>query len=67
MKSIALGYLGLDEETIENVDAAKKDDVEAYNREIIKIWQYGNSGHNQKKVCMPLKTHCDDPPPTILQ
>ena len=43
MKSIALGYLDLDEETMENVDGAKKDDVEAFNREILKQWEYGNS------------------------
>ena len=39
MKSIALGYLGLDDETIENLEAKTKDDVHAFNREILKSWE----------------------------
>ena len=31
MKSIALGYLDLDKEMIQNLDAINKDDVEAFN------------------------------------
>ena len=50
MKSIALGYLDLDEETIKNLEEENKNDVEAFNREVLKKWEYKNNGSNQVKV-----------------
>ena len=50
MKSIALAFLGLDDEIIGNLDDAKKDDFEAFNREVLKQWEYKNIGSNHVKV-----------------
>ena len=50
MESIALGYLGIEEETIKNFKAEKRDDAEAFNRSVIRRWAYKNSGPSQKQV-----------------
>ena len=50
MKSIAEGYFELNEETVKNLETENKDNVEAFNREVIKKWEYTNSCDNQVKV-----------------
>ena len=50
MKSIALGYLDLDEETIKNLDDTNKDDVEGFNRDVLKMWENKNYGRNEVQV-----------------
>ena len=57
MKSIALGYLDLDEETIKNLEEENKNDAEALNQEILKQWEYGNPGHNKVTVLIDYFYH----------
>ena len=49
MESIALKYLGIEQETI---DTLREDSngTEAFNRSIIRNWMYRNSGPDQAKV-----------------
>ena len=49
MAAIAEGYMDIDEATIKNKKYENKDDAEAFNREIIKIWLCKNPD-NQVKV-----------------
>ena len=49
MAAIAEGYMGIDDPTIKNKKYENKDDAEAFNREIIKIWANNNPG-NQTQV-----------------
>ena len=46
-KSIAEGYFGLNEQTVRNLETENKDDIEAFNREVIKKWEYMNPCDNQ--------------------
>ena len=50
MESIALGYLGFEEETIKNRKYENKDNAEAFNRDVINTWLNMNSGINQCEV-----------------
>ena len=50
MRSIAEGYFELKEQTVKNLESENKDDVEAFNREVIKKWEYMNRCDNQVKV-----------------
>ena len=50
MKSIALGYLDLDKETIKNIESENQNDVESFNRDVIEKWQYKDSDTDQVKV-----------------
>ena len=50
MESIALGYLGFEEETIKNRKYENKDNAEAFNRDVINTWLNKNSGINQCEV-----------------
>ena len=50
MESIALGYLGIEEETIKNFRDARRDNIEAFNRDIIQHWGYKNPEPNQMQV-----------------
>ena len=50
MTAIAEGYMGISDETIKNKKYENKDDAQAFNREIIKVWIYKNSG-DYVKVC----------------
>ena len=49
MMGIAEGYMDIDDATIKNKKFENKDDAQAFNREIIKIWQYKNPD-NQVEV-----------------
>ena len=50
MESIALGYLGIEEETIKNFKDARRDNLEAFNRDIIQHWVYKNPEEDQVGV-----------------
>ena len=52
MKSIAEGYFELNEQTVKNLETENKDDVEAFNREVIKKWENMNPCDNQVKVSL---------------
>ena len=49
MSAIAEGYMDISDETIKNKKFENKDDAEAFNREILKYWTYGNPD-NQVQV-----------------
>ena len=51
MAVIAEGYLDIDDATIKNIKYENKDDAQAFNREIIKLWAYKNP-ENQVKVSL---------------
>ena len=50
MESIALGYLDIEEETIKNLRDVRRDNVEAFNRDIIRHWMHKNP-LDQVQVC----------------
>ena len=50
MESIALGYLDIEEETIKNFKDARRDNLEAFNRDIIQHWVCKNPEPNQAEV-----------------
>ena len=50
MESIALGYLDIEEETIKNFRDARRDNLEAFNRDIIRHWICENPEPNQVQV-----------------
>ena len=50
MESIALGYLGIEEETIKNFKDARRENLEAFNRDIIQHWVCKNPEPNQAEV-----------------
>ena len=56
MAAIAEGYMDIDEATIKNKKYENKDDAQAFNREIIKVWIYKNSG-DYVKVCYCTKLY----------
>ena len=50
MESIALGYLSIDQETIDSLKVTHRDNPEAFNREIIRKWSYKCSQSDQVQV-----------------
>ena len=42
MESIALGYMNIDEQKIENLKSARRDDTEGFVRDVIKVWACRN-------------------------
>ena len=50
METIALGYLGLEQEGIESLRLQKKDQPEAFNRAVLRKWANKNSTKKQVKV-----------------
>ena len=57
MESISLGYLDIEEETIKNFKDARRDDLEAFNRDIIRHWICNNPEPNQMQVCEIVLVH----------
>ena len=55
MESIGLGYLGIEEETIKNLKDARRDNVEAFNRDIIHHWIHRNPEPNQATVSVSIR------------
>ena len=51
MESIAVGYLDIDDPIIKNMKYENRDNMEAFNREIIRHWMYKNPESNQTQVC----------------
>ena len=54
MESIALGYLEIDDPKIKNIKHENRDNMEAFNREIIRHWMHKNPEPNQLQVCFPM-------------
>ena len=50
VESIGLGYLGFDQEVIDNLKTAHRDNTEAFNRDILRRWAYQNEGNDQVQV-----------------
>ena len=50
MATIAIKYLGLPHETIENLKLIRQGDFAAFNRELIVLWRNKNPGINQIQV-----------------
>ena len=50
MESIALGYLGIEQETIDSYRAAHRENTEAFNREILRLWRNKHGGDDQIQV-----------------
>ena len=65
MESIGLGYLGIEEETIRNLKAEHRENIEAFNRSLIRNWTNRNAGPDQAqvyKLCLlsSALVHCED-------
>ena len=50
METIAERYLGIEPETVLSLKDEHGGKWEAFNREIIRLWSYKNSGPDQKRV-----------------
>ena len=50
MQPIALRYLGVEAETIKNLKAKHRENIEAFIRDIIRQWMNRNVGINQVEV-----------------
>ena len=50
MESIALAYLGFDQEVIDSLKIAHRENMEAFNREILHRWTNQNPGNDQVQV-----------------
>ena len=50
VESIALGYMGIEWETLENLKTENKDDAKGFSRDVIRRWCNMNSGPDQIKV-----------------
>ena len=47
---IAIKYMGIEWETLENLKRENKDDAQAFSRDVIRKWRYMNSGPDEVKV-----------------
>ena len=54
MESIALGYLNIKPARLKNLKDENNNDSEAFNREVIQEWIYGNPGINKEEVSITL-------------
>lgn len=50
MESIAVGYLGFDEDTVETLVDKYRGNPEAFNREVIRRWINKHQGTTQRMV-----------------
>ena len=50
MESIALGYLGFDQDVIDSLKTAHRENTEAFNRDILRRWANQNGGNDQVQV-----------------
>ena len=50
MESIALGYLGIEEETIRNLKHENRESAQSFNRSLLRHWMNKNAGPNQVQV-----------------
>ena len=50
MEPIALKYFGVSSETLANLKTAHREDIEAFNRAIIREWAYRNPSPDQVQV-----------------
>ena len=50
MESIALGYLGFDQEVIDSLKIAHRENTEVFNRAILRRWANQNPGNDQVQV-----------------
>ena len=55
MEAIAMKYMGIDWETLENLRRENKEDAQAFSRGVIRKWCYMNSGPDQVKVSHNIK------------
>ena len=50
MESIALGYLNIEQETIDSMKVQHREDIEAFNRDVLRTWAYKSAAPDQVKV-----------------
>ena len=50
LELIAMKYLGIEWETLENLKRQHREDVQAFSRDVIRKWCYMNSGPDQIEV-----------------
>ena len=50
MEEIAMLYFDIDWEEVENSKKEHREDVKAFNRDMLRKWAYKNSGPNQAQV-----------------
>ena len=50
MMAIAEGYMNISDATIKNKKYDNKDDAEAFNREVLRLWKNKSSASDQVKV-----------------
>ena len=50
VESIAIEYMGIEGETLENLRRQHREDVEAFSRDVLRKWCCMNSGPDETKV-----------------
>ena len=55
LESIAMKYMCMDWETLENLKRQHRDDIQGFSRDVFRKWCYMNSGPNQVKVSRHFK------------
>ena len=66
MQSIGVLYFGMDWEDLENLKAKHREDVIAFNRDVIKKWAYKNRSSQQVKIGISLSAFGPTSPVIIL-
>ena len=50
LERIALSYMGIESATLKNLKTEHREDIEGFNRDVIRKWCYMNPGPDQAKV-----------------
>ena len=50
LELIAIKYMGIESETLDNLKRQHREDVQAFSRDVIRKWCYMNSGPDQIEV-----------------
>ena len=58
LESIAMKYMGIEWETLENLKRQYRDDIQGFSRDIIRKWCYMNPGPDQVKVSSEYNKNC---------
>ena len=49
LEPIALSYMGIEPATLNNLKTEHREDIEGFNRDVIRKWCYRNPEHDQVK------------------
>ena len=62
MEVIAMKYIGIEWETLENLKRENKDDAQAFSRDVMRKWFYMKSGPDEIKVSQHVNINMNNMP-----